>query len=69
MIHGLKLPNQAQDLIKVYQTSTRFHDVYHYITDRKLSAGAKAQACFQAEVNYVVIISFLFRIDTRKEQQ
>ena len=69
VIHGLELPIQAQDLIKVYQTSTRFHDVYHYITDGKLPAGAKAQACIQAEaLNYVVINSFLFRIDTHKDK-
>ena len=67
MIHGLELPIQAQDLVKLCQTSTHFHDVYHYITDRKLPAGAKAQACIQAQApNYVVINNFLFRIDTRE---
>ena len=30
MIHGLELPIQAQDLIKAYQTSRCFHDIYHY---------------------------------------
>ena len=69
MIHGLELPIQAQDLLKVYQTSTCFHDIYHYITDRKLSSGAKAQACIWAEaLNYVVINNFLFRIDTCKDK-
>ena len=69
MIHGLELPIQAQDLVKVYQMSTHFHDVYHYITDGKLPAGAKAQACIQSEaLNYVVINNFLFRIDTRKDK-
>ena len=64
MIHGLELPIQAQDLLKVYQMSTHFHDVYHYIT-----AGAKAQACIWAEaLNYVVINNFLFRIDTNKDK-
>ena len=43
MIHGLELPIQAQDLVKAYQTSTHFRDIYHYITDRKLPSGAKAQ--------------------------
>ena len=47
MIHGLELPVQAQDLIKLYQTSTHFQDVYHYITDGKLPLGTKAQACIQ----------------------
>ena len=69
MIHGLEFPIQAQDLIKVYQTSTCFHDVYHYITDGKLPSGAKAQACIWAEaLNYVVINNFLFRIDTHKDK-
>ena len=69
MIHGLELPIQAQDLVKAYQTSTCFCDVYHYITDGKLSSGAKAQACIQAEaLNYVVIKNFLFRIDTHKDK-
>ena len=69
MIHRLELPIQAQDLVKVYQTSTHFRDVFHYITDGKLPSGAKAQACIQAEaLNYVVINSFLFRIDTCKDK-
>ena len=69
MIHRLELLIQAQDLIKVYQTSTHFHDVYHYITNGKLTSGAKAQACIQAEAfNYVVISNFLFRIDTHQDK-
>ena len=69
MIHGLELPIQAQDLVKVYQTSICFHNVYHYITDGKLPSGAKAQACIQAEaLHYVVINNFLFRIDTHKDK-
>ena len=69
MIHGLELPIQGQDLAKVYQTSTCFCDVNHYITDGKLPSGAKAQACIQAEaLNYVVVNNFLFRIDTRKDK-
>ena len=69
MIHGLELPIQAQDLIKVYQTSTGFHDVYHYITDGKLPSGTRAQGCIWAEaLNYVVINNFLFRIDTQKDK-
>ena len=42
VIHGLELPIQAQDLVKVYQHSTHFHDIYHYITDGKLPSSAKA---------------------------
>ena len=45
MIHGLELPIQAQDLVKAYQTSPCFHNVYHYITDGKLPSSAKAQVC------------------------
>ena len=68
MIHGLELPVQAQDLIKVHQTSTHFCDVYYNITDGKLPSGAKAQACIQAEALNVVINNFLFRIDTHKDK-
>ena len=67
--HGLELPMQAQDLVKAYQTSTCFHDVYHYITDRKLPSGTKTQACIWAEaLHYVVINNSLFRIDTHKDK-
>ena len=67
MTHRLELLIQAQDLVKVYQRSTHFRYVYHYITDGKLPSGAKAQACIQAEaLNYMVNNTFLFRIDTRK---
>ena len=69
MIHGLELLIQAQDLIKVYQTSICFCDVYHYITNGKLPSGAKTQACIWVEaINYVVINNFLFRIDTHKDK-
>ena len=69
VIHGLQLPIQAKDLVKVYQTSTCFCDVYHNITDGKLPSGVKAQACIWADVlNYVVINNFLFRIDTHKDK-
>ena len=69
MTHGLQLPIKAQDLIKAYQTSTHFCDVYYYITDGKLPSCAKAQACIWAEaLNYVVINNFLFRIDTHKDK-
>ena len=65
MIHGLKLPILAQDLIKAYQTLAHFQDIYHYITDGKLPSGSKAQNCICAEaLNYVVVKNFLFRIDT-----
>ena len=69
VIHSLELPIQAQDLVKVYQTSTRFHDIYQYITDGKLPSSSKAQNCIGAKaLNYVVINNFLFHIDTQKDK-
>ena len=69
IIHSLELPIQAQDLVKAYQHSTRFHDIYQYITDGKLPSGTKSQNCIRAEaLNYVVINHFLFRIDTQKDK-
>ena len=61
VIHGLELPIQAQDLIKAYQTSTCFCDIYQYITDGKLASSSKVQNCIRAKaLNYVVINNFLF---------
>ena len=69
VIHSSELPIQAQDLVKVYQHSTHFHDIYQYITDGKLPSSAKAQNCIRAEaLNYVVINHFLFRIDMQKDK-
>ena len=42
VIHILELPIQAQDLIKAYQHSTCFHDIYQYITGGKLPSSTKA---------------------------
>ena len=65
VIHSLELPIQAQDLIKVYQHSTHFCDIYQYIIDEKLPSSARAQNCIRAKaLNYIVINHFLFRIDT-----
>ena len=56
VIHSLELPIQAQNLVKAYQHSTHFHDIYQYITDGKLPSSVKAQNCIRAKVlNYVVI--------------
>ena len=69
VIHSLELPIQAQDLIKAYQHSTHFCDIYQYITDGKLPSSAKAQNCITAAaLNYVVINHFLFRIDMGKDK-
>ena len=65
----IELLIQAQDLVKAYQHSTRFRDIYQYITDGKLPSGTKAQNCIRAKpLNYVVINHFLFRIDTQKDK-
>ena len=69
VIHSLELPIQAQDLIKAYQHSTHFCDIYQYITNGKLPSSVKAQNFIRAEaLNYVVINNFLFRIDMRKDR-
>ena len=49
IIHSLELPIQAQHLIKAYQHSTHFHDIYQYITDGKLPFSTKAQNLIRAE--------------------
>ena len=67
VIHSLELPIQAQDLVKAYQHSTHFHDIYQYITDGKLPSSVKVQNCIRA-LNYVVINNFLFRIDMQKDR-
>ena len=69
VMHSLELPIQAQDLIKAYQHSIHFRDIYQYITDGKLPSSDKAQNCIRAEaLNYVVINNFLFRIDMQKDR-
>ena len=47
VIHSLELPIQAQDLVKAYQHSTHFCDIYQYITDGKLPSGTKVQNCIK----------------------
>ena len=42
VIHSLELPIQAQVLVKAYQHSTHFHDIYQYITNGKLPSSVKA---------------------------
>ena len=67
--HSLELPIQAQDLVKVYEHSTHFRDIYQYITEGKLPSSVKVQNCIRAKaLNYIVINNFLFRIDTRKDR-
>ena len=62
VIHSLELPIQAQDLVKAYQHSTHFRDIYQYITDGKLPSGTKVQNCIRAKaLNYVVINHFFFQ--------
>ena len=69
VIHSLELTIQAQDLVKAYQHSTHFYDIYQYITDGKLPSSVKAQNCIRAKaLNYVVINNFLFRVDMQKDR-
>ena len=69
VIHSLELPIQAQDLVKAYQHSTRFRDIYQYITNGKLPSSVKVQNCIRAKaLTYVVINNFLFRIGTQKDR-
>ena len=67
VIYSLELPIKAQDLLKVYQHSICFCDIFEYTTDGKLPSSVKAQNCIRAKaLNYVVINNFLLRIDMRK---
>ena len=69
VIYSIELPIQAQDLVKAYQHSTHFHDIYQYITDGKLPSNVKVQNCIRAEgLNYIVINNVLFRVDTQKDR-
>ena len=69
VIHSLELPIQAQDLVKAYQHSTHFHDIYQYTTNGKLPSSINVQKCIRAEaLNYVLINNFLFRIDMQKDR-
>ena len=69
VIYSLELLIQAQDLVKAYQHSTRFCDIYQYITDGKLPSTTKVQNCIRAKArNYIIINHILFRIDTQKDK-
>ena len=46
VIHSLELPIQAQDLIKAYQTSAHFRDIYHYRTDGNCHLAVKHRIVF-----------------------
>ena len=53
----------------MYQTSTRFCDIYQHIKDGKLPSSSKAQNCIRTKaLNYVVINNFLCCIDIRKDK-
>ena len=59
VIHSLELPIQAQDLIKVYQHSTHFCDIYHYITDGKLPTSVKVQIVLELK-HLIMLLSTTF---------
>ena len=55
VIYSLELPIQEQDLIKEYQTSTHFCDIYQYITDGKLHPAPKRKIV--SELRHLIILS------------
>ena len=59
VIHSLELPIQAQDLVKVYQHSTHFHDIYQCITDGKLPSSVKAQIVLELK-HLITLLSTTF---------
>ena len=59
VIHSLELPIQAQDLIKAYRHSIYFHDIYQYITDRKLPSSVKVQNWITAK-HLIMLLSTSF---------
>ena len=59
VIHSLELPIQAQDLIKAYQHSTHFRDIYQYITDQKLPSSVKAQIVLEPK-HLIMLLSITF---------
>ena len=59
VIHSLELPIQAQDLIKAYQHSTHFHDIYQYITDGKLPSSIKAKTVSEPK-HLIMLLSTTF---------
>ena len=58
VIHSLELPIQAQDLIKAYKHSTRFHDIYQYIMIAVPLRDWTAQTVAEALIYRVI---YLFR--------
>ena len=60
VIHSLELPIQAQDLIKAYQHSTHFHDIYQYITHGKLPSSVKVQNCIRELKHLIILLSTTF---------
>ena len=59
VIHSLKLTIQAQDLIKAYQHSTHFHDIYQYITDGNFHLAQKCKIVLELE-HLIMLLSTTF---------
>ena len=59
VIHSLELPIQAQDLIKAYQHSTHFHDIYQYITNGKLPSSVKVITVLELK-HLIMLLSTAF---------
>ena len=54
VIHSLELPIQAQDLVKAYQTSTHFCDIYQYITDGNFHPAPKCKIV--SELRHLIML-------------
>ena len=59
IIHSLELPVQAQDLIKAYQHSTHFHDIYQYITDGNFHPAQKHKIASKSK-HLITLLSITF---------
>ena len=59
VIHGLELPIQEQYLIKKYQTSTHFRDIYQYMTDGKLHPVPKCKIVSEPK-HLIMLLSTTF---------
>ena len=59
VIHSLELPIQAQNLVKVYQHSTHFHDIYQYITDGNFHPVSKGKIVLEPK-HLIMLLSTTF---------
>ena len=58
----------TKDLVESYTKSLRYHEIYNYVADGRLSGNAIMQKKIPGEAaNYVVINGLLFKIAQHKE--